>query len=296
MPSPELKKWKQQVARLSLELQEKDYILKKYQNHIQKTTQAVKEITEKISKELEVAHRIHHLLLPTTLPVIAGFKFSFKFRPAPPPGQSRDFYEITPYPGRLKSFGVSMFSSPSYSLSSLLLSLRIKNINSAQEGLSPAQFLSSLRGELKNHHPPQNPENMDLFYALINQKTHTVTYLLSGQTGVFVWHNEKQQMKKLLKSAFDTKNQWGLKAQTFHLNKQDRLIVCSPGLLKNPLPYPPNRLKQILKKESDADIHKLRNHIMYDTKNFFKKPQRDQSVIIIEPKKKTLTLAKTHQD
>lgn len=289
MPSSELNKWKQKVAQLTLKLKEKELLLKRYRDHIQKTTHDVKEITEKISRELKAAHRIHHLLLPATLPVITGFKFSFKFRPALKPGQSKDFYEITPYKGRLKSFSVSMFSSPSYSLSSLLLSTRIKTINSGEEGVSPSHFLACLHEELKTYTPPPKPENMDLFYALVNQKTHSMTYCLTGQTGVFVWQAEKQHTKELLKSDFKTSNQ-GFKSQTFHLNKQDRLIICSPGLLKNPLPYPRNRLKQILKKEAGAGIHKLRNHIMYDTKKFFKTPQKDQSLVIIEPQKGTLTL------
>ena len=92
------------------------------------------------------------------------------------------------------------------------------------------------------------------------------------------------------KSVFHTTKPWGLENQKLHLNRQDRLIICSPGLLKNPAPYPLTRLKQLLKEQASAEIHQLRNAVMYDTKKFFQSIQRDQSLVIIETQKKALTL------
>ena len=146
----EYQDWKKKCETLSLCLQEKERTLKEYQEAIQQSNQLMKEVMDKLSVELKMAHRIHRILLPVDLPIIEGCEFSFKFQPAEvEKSQSKDFYEVVPHPpGR--SFGIIMSSCSSYSLSACVFSARLKMMNRGEKAayLKPHEFITSLIKEM----------------------------------------------------------------------------------------------------------------------------------------------------
>ena len=175
-----------------LRIEKKESTLRQYQQSLKKSTKLLTGISKKISSELKTAHRIHHLLLPTRLPTIKGFNFSFKFRPAgKQPGEGKDFYSLTPSLPE-KTFALSLFSCPSYSLSALLLSAQLKIPPTRQQG--PQSYVSSLLKEFQKSQslsvsstesPGGRKKNIDLFYAVVAQNSLQVSFCLTGGWGFF---------------------------------------------------------------------------------------------------------------
>ena len=230
-----LKAKNQQLKEQEQALKAKDQQLKEYQKAIQKSSRLMKEVTETLAQQLTVAQEIHHILLPSELPVIPDCEFSFKFQPAGQEGHGKDFYEISPHPA-CRSFSLTLSSSASHSLSALLFSARLKMMSRTERGkpLLPEAFLNQLRAEMlplkqpsslslakpgsqKNKRKPLHTirstkdhqikhfhtllEKGSLFHALINQKTYQMFYSLVGDISAFVQYAESGNISALKKSA-----------------------------------------------------------------------------------------------
>ena len=144
-----LKEKDQTLKRQAQALKEKDQTLKQYQGAIQKSKKLIKKVTDTLALQLKIAQEIHHVLLPSELPVIPNCEFSFRFQPAQKAGMGKDFYEISPHP-RYKSFSLILSSSADHSLSALLFSARLKMMSQVNLGkpFLPEKFINQLREEL----------------------------------------------------------------------------------------------------------------------------------------------------
>ena len=295
--------WKKKYESALALLKKKEEILQDYRKTIKQSASFIKEVTEKLSSELKMAHQIHQVLLPSELPVIAGCEFSFKFQPAATKGLSKDFYEVIP-PNSKHSFALIMSSCSSYALSALMFSARLKMMSrgSAQAKLKPHEFLSLLvkeinadRAETAGPHPLKSKAS--LFYAVVDQKTYDMSFCLVGDIAVL-----KQDEKKIhtlhseTENLFDVKN---IKTHTLSLNPGNRVVICSPGVLtQTPVEggssYSLESLKKSLKEEKSSSVHEVRNRIFYDLKSVAqgRPTEKDQSVFIMEVKKTTLKLTK----
>ena len=191
----EFQDWRSRFEEASALLQEKEKTLKEYRKVIQQSHQLMKEVMDKLSFELKIAHQIHRILLPVELPVIAGCEFSFKFRPADGDGKSKDFYEVLPHPAS-KSFSIIMSSCSSHALSALMFSARLKMLGRGErvEHLKPDEFVARLIEEINidianfsetrgGAYPLRGKTS--LFYALISQRTYQMSYCLVGDIFAF---------------------------------------------------------------------------------------------------------------
>ena len=305
MSHSELNKWKKKAQELSVQLKEQKQIIREYEKTLQKSNHLLQSVIEKLSLELKAAHQIHHILLPTVLPVIQGCKFSFKFKGSNVDGCGKDFYEIVPHSVR-KSFSITMFSCFSYSLSSLLVSARLKMMGYSRgmDNQKPHEFIMSLIKEISEYdqYSPSSPLRMDLFYAVIDQKTYEMSYCLVGDIIVFVHSSRPGTIKQINPCVTDlkSKNLKKLKSEIVSLNRGDRLIVCSPGVLNDQQDLESNSyslpaLKKSIQQESESSVHELRNRIMYDVQQFSKQKSiiRDQSILVMEINNRVLKLAKS---
>ena len=147
----ESQEWKKKFEELSDLLQEKEQALKEYRKIIEQSNKLMKEVMDKLSVELKIAHQIHRVLLPVDLPVIANCEFSFKFRPADIKGEGKDFYEAFPHFNK-KSFNIIMSSCSSHALSALLFSARLKMMSRGEEvhQLKPHDFILRLTEEMSS--------------------------------------------------------------------------------------------------------------------------------------------------
>ena len=304
--------WKKNFEEVSARLHEKEQILKEYQKTIQQSDRLIKEVMDKLSVELKIAHQIHRILLPVELPVIANCEFSFKFRPADTDSQGKDFYEVLPHPAS-KSFSIIMSSCSSYSLSALLFSARLKMMSRGErvELLKPHEFIARLIQEVnldvsglsEDNIKLSNPlqDKTALFYALINQKTYEMFYCLVGDIATLVQYAETGKVEIIKPSVKSLENTEisRLKTNVVFLNGRDRLVLCSPGVLDCRSPsgdiYPLSNLKKSLQNEFTSTVHEVRNQIFYELESFAQgcPSSKDQSILVMEVKKRILKLAKS---
>ncbi|MDE0519035.1 MAG: SpoIIE family protein phosphatase [Bdellovibrionales bacterium] len=305
----ESQEWKKKFEELSALLQEKDQALKEYRQIIEQSNQMIKEVMEKLSVELKMAHQIHRVLLPVDLPVIANCEFSFKFRPAPK-GEGKDFYEVLPHLNK-KSFSIIMSSCASHALSALLFSARLKMMSRGEEvnQLQPHEFMTRLSEEIKMDTSQLSAggmsiseplkERVALFYAFIDQKTYQMSYCLVGDIVALVQYAESGEIKAMSASAgsLEKKEIGNLKTDKISLNGKDRLILCSPGVLHCQSPdggfYSLSALKKTLQNKNLSSVHEVRNKILYDLESFAqgRPSEKDQSVLLMEVKSRILKLA-----
>ena len=308
-------KWKKKALHLQTQLKETEHILSEYKKTVRDSNKLIKEAMNKLNTELKMAEQIHKLLLPVELPIIPNCEFSFKFHPSDQSGGGKDFYEVSP-DRESKKFSIIMSSCSSYALSSLLLSarLKIKTHSTYLNDIKPEQFVRSLMNEVssdisaaKKQQKNQKtrplytlPKALDLFYSVIDEKTYNMSYCLIGKIKVFVQFAKTGKIKILnpciSSSKLDTKEK--LKSKGVSLDRGDRVIVCSPGILNCHDLYGETysliALKEIIQSQkSGTTVHDLRNNIMYELKQFCKgcPIPRDQSVLVMEIKKHILKLA-----
>ena len=307
----ESKNWKEEYEALLLRLKEKEQTLKEYQQAVHQSNELMKEVMDKLSAELKMAHQIHRILLPVDLPIIPNCEFSFKFRPADTSGTGKDFYEVFPH-SIGESFSIIMSSCSSHSLSALLFSTRLKMMNRGRQinQLKPHEFMQLLVKEIdvdisnlsqkgiKPLHPLE--DKIALFYGLIDQRTYEMSYCLVGDITALVQYAETGEVEELKTShgSLVKKEVSHLKSDATSLNRKDRVILCSPGVLQcqdpNGETYPLLSLKKSLQNESASSVHEIRNRIIYELESFAQgcPSEKDQSVLVMEVKSGILKLAK----
>ena len=307
----EFQDWKKKFEEVSALLQEKEQTLKEYQKTIQHSNELIREVMDKLSFELKMAHQIHRILLPVDLPVIDNCEFSFKFQPADAEeGQGKDFYEVFPHSAS-KSFSIIMSSCSSHSLSALMFSARLKMMSRGErvDHLKPHEFVSRLIEEINldissfsesgMRMPNPLKEKVALFYALISQKTYEMFYCLVGDITALVQYAETGVVEALRTSAASLGEKSALKTNVVSLNGRDRLVLCSPGVLHCQAPggdnYSLSALKKSLQNESTVSVHEVRNRILYELDSFAqgRPSERDQSVLVMEVKSRILKLTKS---
>ena len=308
-------KWKKKTSQLQTQLKETKYILSEYKKTVRDSNKLIKDAMNKLNAELKMAERIHHLLLPLELPVIPDCEFSFKFHPSNQPGGGKDFYEVSSDKEN-KKFNIIMSSCSSYTLSALLLSarLKIKSQSICLSDMKPDQFIYNLINETQSDTPlfkksKKNqktsnshtlPNTVDLFYSLVDQKTYKMFYCLVGKIKVLV-HFAKTGKIETLKpcvSSLELDKKIQLRSKVISLDRGDRVIICSPGILNCHDLYGETyslvALKEVIQNQKpETTVHNLRNNIMYELKQFCKgcPIPRDQSVLVMEIKKHILKLA-----
>ncbi len=308
-------KWKKKTLQLQAQLKEKENILSEYKKTVRDSNKLIKEAMNKLNTELKIAERIHRLLLPVELPIIPNCEFSFKFHPSEQPGGGKDFYEISPDKEN-KKFSITMSSCSSYALSALLLSarLKIKSQSTSLNDIKTDQFIHSLINEVysdisvskkqKNNRITDNlhtlPKALDLFYSVIDQKTYNMFYCLVGKVKVLVHFAKTGKIQTLNPciDPLDLNKTEELKSKVISLDRGDRLIVCSPGILNCHDLYGETysliALKEVIQNQKpETTVHDLRNNIMYELKQFCKgcPIPSDQSVLVMEIKNQILKLA-----
>ncbi len=295
MSEQEFIKYKQKIQFLTRQIKQQDRIMKEYKETIEQSNSTIQDIMDKLSMEFKLANQIHRVLLPVDMPVIPHCEFSYKFRPAEVAGPGKDFYQIVPYSD--KYFSIIMSSCLSHSLSALLFSARLKmmSVSTKEHTIKPDVFVSHLLKQMekdfKHISPSQKkslnilPDNIDLFYGTVNQKTYQLSYCLLGNIMVFV-QNFKAKKVQLLS---ETKNK--ISPKKVHLNSKDRLIICSPGIA-HALEKKHSLLKNIIEKEYQSPVHELRNRILFELDQFCQGTprSRDQSILVMGLKSQILKL------
>ena len=289
------------VKFLEKELKQKEKALKKYEQALKDSNQRVEQILKDLRESKALIRNIHKSLLPTHLPKIPQFKFSYKLT-ATKIGVSGDFFDVIQLNDPFQ-FGVLLSSCSSYTLTSLFLSLFLKSVPALKEHSTAAEYLQ----EMFNNFPVSNRDSIHLFYGIVNGRSFTLDYCLMGDVFAGVRRSDSQEKKNLLPSDFQilespkadlkikSPKKDSFKSKVMELKPRDCLTLCSPGLLHRKNSAGTDfGAKNIMKAAfSQRGALAIRQNILFQANRFAgSAAQRDQTLLIMEVKNRILKLTK----
>ena len=293
------------IKSLENKLREKNKTIRKYERALRDSNERVEKVIKDLRDSTTLMRNIHKSLLPTSLPKIPLFKFSYKLAVSKT-GVSGDFLDVIQLNNPLQ-FGVLLSSCNSYTLSSLFLSLLLKSLPSFKEYKTSAEFFSELFKKLSSLSTKE--EALHIFYGIVSRRDFTLDYCLKGDVFAGIRRARPGETKsakpdfEILKPALShlkdpqKTNEPVFKSTVTELRPKDCLTLCSPGILlrKNQRGTPfgtKNIIKSVL---GQKGILATRQNILFQANQFAgsTEPKKDQTVLIMEVKDRILKLAKT---
>ena len=290
------------VKSLEKELKQKEEALKKQEQALKNSNQRVEQILKDLQASKILIGNIHKSLLPTHLPKIPQFKFSYKLT-ATKTGVSGDFFDVIQLNDPLQ-FGILLSSCSSYTLTSLFLSLFLKSASALKEHSTAAGYIQEIFNNLLN----KNKNSIDLFYGIVNGRNFTLDYCLTGDVFAGLRRFIPQEKSPSLPGDFQilkspkpslkikNKKKCSFKSKVIELKPRDYLILCSPGLLHRKNSGGAEfGAKNIMKAAlSQKGALAIRQNILFQANRFAEfSAQRDQTLLIMEVKDRILKLTKT---
>ena len=280
------------------EIKAKDKMIHTYQKQLSVANETILQITKQINTNLQQLYHLHENLIPTKFPSIDKCEFSYKFISSAS-GMGKDFYQVIPL--HRMHFGLVMSSCISHILSSLLFSSRLRLMARVDyKKLQPAEVLKNLIQDIHDQHEVTRLKSqIDLFYAVINQKKYQISYCSIGKVQSFLYSFTTKELYELKPCAdqFSLESSVQLSNKKIDLNSRDHLIVCSPGIIeatnRKGEMFGVERLKEVIQKTTKTGAHLMRNRLIHKVQSFTqkKKLSRDQSVMVMEIRDKILKLA-----
>lgn len=291
---------KQRIQFLEKEIELKNKDLEVYRKELVKANAQLEGLVIHIHSQLKKALEIQRQIVPTEFPHIPGFEFSTKFSASSLSGG--DYFDIFEHKDKMQ-FGFLLSSASSYNVSALFLSLFMKFTFEARQNLQtqePSSLLRVLQEELVAQ--LSQSDTFQFFYGVMNRRHLRMNYIIAG--GVIGIHH-KQTTNALTRLPSDIPSVHNgvsltqIAARSLDFEPKDKLILCSPGILKVSNEkgelFGEDLLYSIIKKSAQSDVHNLRNEIFFQLQQFAQgKPYpQDLTVIVVETKERVLKLAST---
>lgn len=289
---------KARIKALEKELELKDKDLVTYRKELVRANEQLENLIIHIHSQLKKALEIQRQVVPTEFPNIPGFEFSTKFIASSLTGG--DYFDIFEHRDKMQ-FGILLSSSSGYSLSALFLSLFMKFTFQARtepQSFSPESLLKSLEKEFLPGLGEK--DQFHCFYGAMNRRHLRLDYINMGDVIAIHYSHATKNLKRLQidnDPLGKTSNMKSYKVESLDFEPRDKLVLCSPGLLKTASPqgefFGEERYYSILKKSADSDVHNLRNEVFFQAQQFMKSKNlpQDLTVIVVEAKERVLKLA-----
>lgn len=296
--SEDIKSLKNRIELLEREIELKDKDLDVYKKELIAANQQLEELIINIHSQLKKALELQRQLVPTEFPHIPGFDFSTKFAGSALSGG--DYFDIFEHTDRMR-FGLLLSSATGYGLSALFLSLFMKftfEARQKEQDQSPETLLKALQKQMIGQ--IQGDDAFHFFYGIMERRHLKLDYLNLG--GVIAMHYQSAdktlvRLQHGLAPIQEAATHVSVTPQTVHFEPCDKLILCSPGLLRIQSPegeyFGEERFYSLVKKAADSDVHNLRNEIFFQAEQFSQKKEfpGDLTVITLEVKERVLKLA-----
>jgi sigma-B regulation protein RsbU (phosphoserine phosphatase) len=289
---------KNKIKLLEKELELKNKDLEIYRKELMKANEQLETLVLHIHTQLKKALEIQRQVVPTEFPHIPGFEFSSKFLASSLMGG--DYFDIFEHRDRMQ-FGLLMSSASGYSISALFLSLFMKFTFASRQdvdGQTPQSLLASMKEDLVSH--LSEKDQFHFFYGVMNRRHLRLELINVGSVLAVHYVHATQSLKRLQFSAPPLTKDYdmgALKIETVDFEPKDKLILCSPGLLKISNSkgefFGEERFYSIIKKSAQSDVHNLRNEIFFQAQQFSadKNLPQDLTAIVVEAKERVLKLA-----
>ena len=283
------------IKLLEEKVQEKNELLKKYKQALDESNERVKHFVEELEENLESLRKIHSTFIPTQLPKIPHFEFSYKLNPTKV-GVSGDFFDVVHMKDPLK-FGIILSNCETYALTSLLLSTFLKFSSQLKLSETSQDFTETLFENLLEHFSPE--DSLNLFCGIVNRKHFTLDYCMVGSISAHV-KSFDGDFKKLQSSQMNLDKNYkkSLKNHLIELKPKDYLLLCSPGLInkKNPKgeTFGASSILKHAQEKPLKNVLEMRQNILFEADQFSrgKVQNQDETLLIMAVQDKILKLAK----
>lgn len=300
----ELKKLTDRIHQLESELKTKDQDLKIYRDQTSKFNFQIQELIKNVEKEVELARKIHRLLVPTEIPNISGFEFSAKFEASLVSGG--DYYDIFEMQDKF-NFGVLMSSASGHSLSALFLSvlLSMATKNESKKTLAAEPLVEIIIRELLNTASAeggiQTKDVANLFYGVVDRRRFQLSYVHLGNMPLLYlpYGESSPQLMESTGPALKGNYSEKVKGSSITLNPRDKLVLASPGIIDNTNekkePFGLERFFRTVVQNYEKSTHDLRHALFYEHHKFIgehREIERDVTVLVIEVQDRVIKLAR----
>lgn len=286
----QIKLLKSQLSEALSKVSESESELRTYKKQILQLNQKVESVINMVAKELEYAKALHKTLMPTERPQIPGFEFSTKFMYGTQTGG--DYFDLFEMKAKLK-FGILLVSCPSFTLSSLVISIVMKltATHHKLEHASAQDFIQDLKNEIQQQAPDAAP--VDVLFALVDRRDYSLDLAISGEAYCFLQRSDKDALEIFSSTHLETRNE--PLTSRCALSSKDRLILCTKGLIQEMQPESKDRMVGAIRSAPKKGVHDLRNEILMQRELLTKKSQPDSDVtlVVIEVKDRVIKLAKS---
>jgi phosphoserine phosphatase RsbU/P len=298
MAGNDSKALEQRIQDLERELKIKEHDLRLFRDEVSKLNEQLERFIGQLGQEIQLAHVIQKILVPTEITAIPGFEFSTKYEASHISGG--DYFDIFELEDKFR-FGILLASSSGHGMSALFLSvlLKLSGHYEARKGKSSHETLQLIAKEMVPNIP--EGDKCSVFYASVDRRVLDLNYCLAGQlVGLFHRHSDgrlerlENQVPPLERGFNQT-----MTSTVISLSPRDRIILCSQGLLaiKNAQGdlFEEERLYKIVLDKTKASTHELRNEILFQAKLFGdnRELEKDITVIVLEVQDRVLKLAKS---
>lgn len=282
------------IKDLEAQVQEREEDIELYRRELVALNQRIESLLQTAHFEVKNLQKMQKIMVPTELPHLQGFEVSSKFVPSYVKGG--DYFDIFEHEDRMR-FGVVLSSCEGHATSALVLSLLLKFTGrmEARKGAQPEKIVKALLKEL-NEQLAEGAQ-VDLFYALIDRRTFTMSYCRIG--AIYAFHSQKEGSQcdllgplQSLEDAIKKVEQHQIK-----LNPKDRLIFCTRGVTEamslTSEAFGLERLTKAILKAPKKGAHEMRNEILFriSQHDSGQSPQRDKTLLVLEVKDRLIQLA-----
>lgn len=303
MDSPDSKKLLERIHQLEAELKTKDQDLRLYRDQSSKLNVQVQDLIKSVEKEVELAKKIHRLLVPTEIPTISGFDFSVKFEASLISGG--DYYDIFELQDKF-NFGILLSSASGHSISALFLSILLSMgaKNESKKTASAGPLVESLIKEIlgsASEGSVGKTDTANLFYSVIDRRRFQVSYVhLGNMPLLYLPYGEKEpQVLEPTGPVIELGYKDPVTTKQLTLNPRDKLVLASPGIVNNTNEknesFGLERFYRSVIQNYTKSTHDLRHALLYELQKFIgpdREIQRDVTVLVVEVQDRVIKLAR----
>jgi len=195
---------------------------------IEALNEQVATLVQQLERDVELAARIHRILLPKNTPKIPGVEIAVRYLPAT--GKGGDYYDIFEF-GDKKRFGILMADSKSHGMAASLLGVLVKvRLEEMKERFPDSKsFVEFLNKEIKGV-SEHDISSLSLFYGIFDRASLTFQYTGAGHLRPMICRlGETPELTSHQNPALGGADPFDFQQVTLRLQPGDQVVLFTDG-------------------------------------------------------------------
>ena len=241
------------------------------------------ELARAHKREMEMAYRVQSQLIPTNTPQIPGWEFAASWQPAKE--VSGDYYDFIPTNDNV---GIVIADVSGKGMPAALFMASTRSIVRAKvtAALTPADCFTQANALICAD--AARGMFITVFYAELDPRNATLTYVNSGHNPPFVYHADRKEISEIRPTGpvLGVKESLQCKQQQISIGSGDLVLVYTDGITEafdlEMKEFGDDRLKDILLKHAEKSPEKILPEIQSALEEFVgPAPQSDDRTIVL---------------